>query len=671
MFVATVPVVLALALLSGLAIPNLVNAPAAGESGLRFFTGVGFEPEPQEQVRYLLFLLAAPAVLATAVLLARVFGNRRVPRLLLLLTSLLVELVGGAAMVSWWASQQEDYPYFSGMMLLFAVVTGAAVATAALLVRPYTPRWPGRRRNAAAAVVAGLLTGIALLPSIFHETNIAGSLPVVHFHLAFTMDEFAAVANGRTPLVDFVPQYSNVLPYLLSPFLSGMGFGVGAFTGAMFVLSLSSLLSVFYVLARVTGKWVTALALYLPFLYLSLYRSASEGDQHAFIANYFAVMPLRYLGPWLVAAAVVWQLRRPSARRLFVLFLVAGTMALNNPDFGVPTFVACIGATWLGAGRDAMRSPAWAGRVLAGAGAGMGAAAGTIALVSVLRSGRLPNFGLSLYFARQFAVSGFNLLPMPSSGLHLVIGVTLASALVRAVLRGASADHQDSEARLLSGSLAYGAIFGLGASSYYVGRSHPHVLIALFSAWAFVLVLLMWDAWRELRRDTHSRPGTKILWVVPAVLLAGHLALAAAPGWQMREVGRQLRRISQEGMPPILRNDRLAAYVRLHTRPGESVAILSSLSHRTALAAGVRDVVPYNSILSIITYEQLDVLRDRLRAERVRSVFSDAPLAQEVLDLLRTEGFRRASDDTDLTRPILWRRPEPPRTIRSGTGPDG
>lgn len=63
-------------------------------------------------------------------------------------------------------------------------------------------------------------------------------------------------------------------------------------------------------------------------------------------------------------------------------------------------------------------------------------------------------------------------------------------------------------------------------------------------------------------------------------------------------------------------------------------------------------------------------VRDRLRTETVRTVFSDSPLTQEVLALIRAEGFRHNSNDTDLTRPVLWRQ-EPSRTIRGGTGPDG
>lgn len=660
-FVAVVPVTLVLGLLGAYVAPRLFGVSNTGRSGLHFFKGITVAPEPLEQVRYFLVLMSVPAVVLASVLLARLLKRHPPPERRLLAASVLVEALAVVAVLVWWREQRRSYEYVSGAILVVAAVAAVATVAALLWLRPVPPRWTAwswsRLAGVVAVVVAVLVTLTALLPSLFHERNISASLPVVWYHLSFTLDEFAAVANGRTALVDFVPQYSNVLPYLMSPVLSVFGFGIGSFTVAMLLLSLTALLTVFLVFARVCGRWVTALVLYLPFLALSLYPVMSEGNQRVFVANYFAVMPLRYFGPWVVAGLLVWQARRPSRRRQVCLFVVAGAVMLNNPDFGVPSFCAAVGSAWLMAGRDSMRSAVWARRVLSAVAAGLALAAGAIVLLSLVRSGRVPDFGLAIYFARQFAVSGFYMLPMTSTGLHLVIGLTFAGALVRAVFRSTAAAHQGDRARLLTGSLAYGSVFGFGASSYYVGRSHPEVLVALFSAWAFVLALLAWDAFVDLRRSGTPSTRTRALWAVPSVLVSAHLFLAVAPAWELRAIGEQVNRIAASGMTPIHEDGQMVGYVRRHANPGETVMILVPLSHRIALRAGVRDAFPYNSIGSVVTQEQLRLVRRAMRAEQVRKVFTRLPQAAEVTELLVREGYRPGEVGHDPSKPVLWSRP--------------
>lgn len=658
-FIAVVPVVLVLLALGGVVAPALIHTPRPGDSGLRFLGGVGLSPEPLEQARYLLFLLSAPAVVGASILLARLLRGLRMPDRLLLAASVLVELAGGLAILWWWRSQQMIYPYFSRSTLIAAAMVALATGVALFCRHPTTPQ-PNRsadRRwtDVTAVFVAVGLTIVGLLPSLFDGSNIGDAIAPVQFHLTFTMDEFAAVLNGRTPLVDFVPQYANVLPYLMMPILGTIGLTVGTFTATMFVLSLTGLLSVFYVFVRVTGRWLPGLLLYLPFLSFSVYRTLSVGDEHFYPANYFAVMPLRYLGPWLVAGLLVWQLRSPSRRRLVCLFTVAGAVMVNNPDFGIPSFGAAVVGAWIGGGRAAMNATA-VRRLLAGAATGLALAGAGIVLISLIRSGDLPDFSASLYFARQFALAGFYMLPMPPEGLHLVIALTLAGALVRAAFRFSSPRLQDEQALVLTAALGYASVFGLGASSYYVGRSHPQVLVAVFSAWAFVMALLMWDGWVEVRSSTRPLSGTRVLWGLPLMAIVGQLSLAVAPAWELRDVGDQFSRITAAGGPEGFRDDDTIALVRRHARPGEKVLILAPLSHRIARRAGVRDVFPYNSPESVVTLDQLDEVRGRLEAERVRRVFTAVPLVPEVQDMLSREGFRPETAGDGHTGPVLWQR---------------
>ena len=115
-------------------------------------------------------------------------------------------------------------------------------------------------------------------------------------------------------------------------------------------------------------------------------------------------------------------------------------------------------------------------------------------MLTLVRAGTLPDFGYAIYFARLFALIGVGQLPMPELGFHLVVYMTFVAALLTAVVRARRADSDAT----LTGMLAFSAIFGLGAASYYANRSHPDVLMALFSAWGFSVSLLAWVALRAL-----------------------------------------------------------------------------------------------------------------------------------------------------------------------------
>ena len=123
----------------------------------------------------------------------------------------------------------------------------------------------------------------------------------------------------------------------------------------------------------------------------------------------------------------------------------------------------------------------------------LGAAAIVVA-ITLVRSGSLPSPDLLTYYSRLFGSQGFGLQPMPTLGLHLVVYVTFAGALVLAAVR----HRAGSSDRALSGLLAFAGCFGLAAGIYYAGRSNAITMVALFPAWGFALALLTWTAFRWL-----------------------------------------------------------------------------------------------------------------------------------------------------------------------------
>ena len=76
-------------------------------------------------------------------------------------------------------------------------------------------------RRPVAAAIAVVVTVCFLLPAAFTESSLGDALPFILFgHLPGIFGDFVAVANGRTPGVDFASQYAALLPYALWPLLS-------------------------------------------------------------------------------------------------------------------------------------------------------------------------------------------------------------------------------------------------------------------------------------------------------------------------------------------------------------------------------------------------------------------------------------------------------------------
>src|SRR6185503_1466656 len=154
----------------------------------------------------------------------------------------------------------------------------------------------------------------------------------------------------------------------------------------------------------------------------------------------------------------------------------------------------------------------------------------------------------------------------------------------------------------LTGALVWSGIFGLGAGAYFVGRSHPQVLVNLFSAWALALSLLLVVVVRAI---VERRPARRIGAAEALVLLGFGLCVCSIA--QTPSPWSQWQRIAdpQPGDRQIalfMSSQRTA--VAAATRPGEPVALLMREGHRIAHDVGVVDVVPYANIDSMFTIGQ-------------------------------------------------------------------
>ncbi len=607
-------------------------------------------PEPAEHGRYAIALLG-PLLLSGAVLLAARRAVPAWPRALALLVPATQALLLAFLAACVWAQRTtvfgapyEPIPreraYFSTTTLLVAGALAAALAYA--LSRAEAVRRAGEllrdtpRRRAAAIAIATLLLAVWLLMAVNSEATVGATIGVVGANVSNWLDEATSVLNGQPPLVHLRAQYAQLWPYLSAGAMAVLGTSVGVFVATMLAGTAATMLAVLALLRRVAGSWLGALALWAPFLATSFFVEAGTLTDRYTPAHLFSLFPMRYGGAYVLAWLTVRGLDGARPRRPAWLFLVGGLVVVNNVEFGLPALGATLAALlW-----TERLTPRRAARLAGEAALGLAGAVAAVAALTLIVAGSLPHFGLALTFSRMFGLEGFGMLPMRTLGFHLVIYATFAAALVVATLRAIGGTND----RALTGALAWIGVFGLGAGAYFAGRSHPDTLIALFSAWALALALLLVAVVRDAAARPGWRPSIAALGLFAAAGLAVcSLAQTPAPWGQVERLGHTTP------TPVLLPLDQQHA-IAGQVRRGAAVAILAPGGHRIADALGVVDVTPYADIRLIAPRQLTDTIA-ALRAAGGTQLFLARWLASdEQLAALAAAGFRQTqvSEEADL-----------------------
>jgi hypothetical protein len=607
-----------------------------------FFGVVRVRPEPVEHGRYLLSLLG-PLLLAAAVLASA----RRPPRLhdatarrvvlatQLALVAFLVlcllaqhDVLLSAYRPEW---RSPHVRYFTLPTLALAVALPALglalLRRHGIAVRLAAAVRETRARRGAALAFAVLFTALWLLTAINTDGSVGHTAPLVLIHLPWSLSEPFAILDGRTPLVNFHAQYGQLWPYLAAGAMALLGASIGVYTVVAALCSGLALLAVFATLRRVVASSALALALYLPFVATGFFMKLGPLENRYGPAGLPSLWPVRYGGAYLLLWLLVRHVAGAAPRRVWVLFGIAGLVLINNPEFGVGAVAA------LAVALVAMRPPrsrAAAGRLLAEAAGGLAGAAVLVALGTLLRSGSLPHFGWALEFSRLYGIGGWEMLPMPAIGIYLAVDVTFVAAVAVAIVRAVRREANVA----LTAALLWSGVFGLLVGVYFAGRSHPQVLIDLFSPWALSIVLLTAVAVRALAaRDWRAPTPAELAVLFGFGLTVCSLAQTPTP-WS------QVARLRHTTSAPVFRYREVAAFVREQTHRGEKVALLTLLGPRIAYETGRVDVSPYASMQSIVTVQQLARTIDALRRAGGRKLFISTDFTSpEQFAMLRRAGF--------------------------------
>jgi hypothetical protein len=442
------------------------------------------------------------------------------------------------------------------------------------------------------------------------------------------MNETFAVLDGRTPFVDFHAQYGQLLPYVAAAIMALAGSAtIGAWTLIMTSISGLATLAIYDVFRRVTRSSLLALVIFLPFLASGFFQLLGPSSNRFSLAGTFSLWPMRYAGPYLLAWLTARHVDAVAPRRAPILLLAAGLVALNNAEFGIGAFLATLAALACHTPPGSWRA---AGRLVANAVAGLLGAALLVTLLSLVRTGALPDFILLLEFSRLYGIGGWVLEPMAPMGFHIAMYVTFTAAIVAATVCAARSEPQ----RVLTSMLAWSGVFGLFAGSYYVGRSDPLDLVSLLSAWCLsVTLLLVLVAGRLASRDGPRATLPEIAVVFGFCLSACSLAQFPLPWAQVARL-----RVHSPDAP--FKQADAAQFVAAATQPGEKVVILIPLGHRIAYDLGLVDIAPYSSIDTMPTVGQMQSTIAVARREHVHKIFfSPGATSANQLKVLTQAGF--------------------------------
>lgn len=615
--------------------------------GFAFFPSVAhlINPKPAEQMRYLLvvfFIFSLGFVFAWMPKPGWLLTGYARRLVMLVAAACGLFMVIGVAAWGWWAQfhyidgEPSTTHFGNGDLLTAAVIAAALIVVARLRLqwlRSYisalsrVPKWVW-------GGVAVLLTICWLLPSVFRAQNLAAASLSVTYHLQFTFDDFAALLDGRVPLANYTEQYASLLPFIVWPALHWGGVNVGTFTVTMCLLSLAALFSIERVFVLITRSELLGLVLYLPFLATSLFFVLRTNGELFNWASYYAVFPMRYVGPYVLLWLWVRRARGMWPRHRMLLFTFGGLVVLNNIEFGLPAFIAAVVAAII----SERPSPGWLRRIILDILVGVFGALGVVTVTTVAFAGSLPSLESLTMYSRIFGEGGYGLLHTPVAGLHMIVFMTFGAAVIVGALRYRAREGDAP----LTVALAFSGVFGLGAGEYYTGRTHPAGLVVLFSIWALTALLLGVLALRSVRAWSGRPQIASMLLTTGALLMVG---LTATSLTQFPSPWVQVSRIERSLALPAPYNVSAAVdFVRRTAKRSESIVLLAPLGHVIALDADVENVSPYSSPEGVVTYEQLDETIAALRAAHGTRFYVSTSVFPEISRALAREGFVAARD---------------------------
>lgn len=379
------------------------------------------------------------------------------------------------------------------------------------------------------------------------------------------------VAVGKTLLSDLPSQY-GFFPLFMQPVFKVFGLSIFTFTALCAFLQVCSLASVYAVVQRVVRD-KTLLTVYTLSLLAVTFGTVEWvlGVDDPF----FQYWPIRFFWPAISVFVCYQYACRP---KLFTAFLMSLTCAIGsiwNADTGlviVVAFAGVLSAKWVVLYMSGLKDTEIERRNLLRA---LALHLLTFAMCVFLTLFWLAvnateplKFDWLFTYQKTFYGLGFNMLPMPT---HLfpwmsILGIYLMSLIVAVQLWAFNPRSK------MATFLVYLALLGLGLFTYYQGRSHPLVLIAVCWPALTLLVILSDRVIRAVKTNLLSKihlaypvAGLSVLLVFSAVLLIG----------LPRMFSESVENFASRNKPHDALVTSELSFIRQHARAGDECVILS------------------------------------------------------------------------------------------------
>ncbi len=562
-------------------------------------------------------------------------------------TFLAQALLIGFCTWNWIVQVDASFVYFNSNQLWIAFIFSMAFLCSWGLTVNHTKRSLPQWLQWGSLSIAALYLICNLLSCLFTEENLAHAYGQVTNHIPFLMDEFASVLNGHTPLVDFFPQYQYLLSFLAVPYFKAFGFGIGSFTFLMLLLSFVAMTFVYFIFKRITQSLFWATLLYIPFLAASFFPiyEFSLIDHPEYLVeranafNYYAVNPIRTFGPWCVAFAYLFYLSRKSWQRMFLLFLIASFSMVNNLDLGLPAFGAAFIGVVFSLEEGVFPLNRAVGQSIIISLSSLFIALFTFFATLFIRSGRFPEVIAWLNFQKAFVHYGFYMLPMPDFGLYWILFASFGAAVAIGILtlQFTQQSPHAKEFRLRMGMLLFSGVLGFGASAYYVGRSHPYVLTAIFSFWMFSNCLLLWELLLQWKQAIFSKNTIRsFIYILPIFLTLFTFFSFSTCVFDVVSFSDQFKRLSIR-LHSFNFETHIITLVRYFNPENLPMMLIYPYGHKIALDIGIKNYYPFAHPDSLILKEQVNQVMNEVNRAGVRKIIGS--FQKELQDSLSSAGF--------------------------------
>jgi hypothetical protein len=555
------------------------------------------------------------------------WANRGTARLLAVIAQILFSLV--LAIIAWrdWTvghvfTRPTDgvaaLSFVIGLLVAFSLVRGTqpvVLRQAGRLLRVFTQSGPIATVVGLALMVVSTIAAMSL--AIYTTATQYAAPTVTTYHFQFVEEELTAIFAGRVPDVTFVPQYVNVIGYLTAPWFAIFGTSIGSFTAVMAMFSGFAFLAVGLLFKSLFKNWLLTAVLYVLYLSIAMLPGYRYSYGVVTVVNYPALMPLRYLGPFLLLAAIGFALRRQQLGWWFAIGTLSGLVLANNLDFGLAAALAALVTALVGGSDLADRS--WRFPTMATLGVVVGFLAFWIALWC--QAGSFPSIHQYEFFAVDLGTGGTYSAHMGTVfGVQLVLWCTYAACVSIPIFRWIRG-RRDDMTRLRDGLMVFVGVFGFGSGLYYVNRALQPVVKGLIVTWAIAAILVASEIVLRIRAQLRTRGRVHWAIALPLALTVSLAGLGIGSFSDTRNLAGQIRLLTSTQKRVDFLNPHLIETIKSCTRQGEHVMLMIPNGYSIALQAGVSNWMPYNNPGTVSTSSQIRYLEHVVGQENVGEVY--------------------------------------------------